>query len=276
MDKKQVANLLEQVAALLELREGSNVFEVRAYENAARAVNGLDGDIEELTRAGKLKGTPGLGTTIIKRIEELVTTGKMAFYEELVSETPEIKLQMMRIPGVGPKKINAIYNQLHVNSIEELVQACQEHKVAALPGFGKKTEDKILQGIDFLSQHAGRHLFPEVEDQALLIQEALAKVPGIVRMQLGGSLRRKRETVKDIDMVISVADNAGEEVRAKIMDVFTSQPNVKAITGKGLTRSSVVLENGVNMDLRVVGDTQFPYTLHHFTGSKEHHKIGRA
>jgi DNA polymerase (family 10) len=271
MDKKQVANLLEQVAALLELREGSNVFEVRAYENAARAVNGLDGDIEELTRAGKLKGTPGLGTTIIKRIEELVTTGKMAFYEELVSETPEIKLQMMRIPGVGPKKINAIYNQLHVNSIEELVQACQEHKVAALPGFGKKTEDKILQGIDFLSQHAGRHLFPEVEDQALLIQEALAKVPGIVRMQLGGSLRRKRETVKDIDMVISVADNAGEEVRAKIMDVFTSQPNVKAITGKGLTRSSVVLENGVNMDLRVVGDTQFPYTLHHFTGSKEHH-----
>jgi DNA polymerase (family 10) len=271
MDKNQVANLLEQVAALLELREGSNVFEVRAYENAARAVNGLDGDIEELTRAGKLKGTPGLGTTIIKRIEELVTTGKMAFYEELVSETPEIKLQMMRIPGVGPKKINAIYNQLHVNSIEELVQACQEHKVAALPGFGKKTEDKILQGIDFLSQHAGRHLFPEVEDQALLIQEALAKVPGIVRMQLGGSLRRKRETVKDIDMVISVADNAGEEVRAKIMDVFTSQPNVKAITGKGLTRSSVVLENGVNMDLRVVGDTQFPYTLHHFTGSKEHH-----
>src|SRR5579883_165532 len=132
MDKNQVAHVLEQVAALLELKEGSSVFEVRAYENAARSVSALSGDIEELARAGKLKGTPGLGSTIIKRIEELLTTGKMAFYEELVSTTPEIKLQMMRIPGVGPKKINAIYNQLHVNSIDELVQVCQEHKVAAL------------------------------------------------------------------------------------------------------------------------------------------------
>ncbi len=271
MDKNQVATVLEQVAALLELKEGSSVFEVRAYENAARSVSALDGDIEVLAREGKLKGTPGLGSTIIKRIEELLTTGKMAFYDELVSTTPEIKLQMMRIPGVGPKKINAIYNQLHVTSIDELVQACQEHKVAALPGFGKKTEDKILQGIAFLAQHSERHLYPEVEEQAQKIQQALADIPGIVRMQVAGSLRRRRETVKDIDMVISVADDAGEDVREHIMDVFTSQPNVKAITGKGPTKSSVVLENGVNMDLRVVGDTQFPYTLHHFSGSKEHH-----
>ena len=271
MDKNQVATVLEQVAALLELKEGSSVFEVRAYENAARSVSALDGDIEELAREGKLKGTPGLGSTIIKRIEELLATGKMAFYDELVGSTPAIKLQMMRIPGVGPKKINAIYSQLHVNSMDELVQSCQEHKVAALPGFGKKTEDKILQGIAFLSQHAERHLYPEVEEQAQKIQQALSDIPGIVRMQVAGSLRRKRETIKDIDMVISVADDAGEDVRAHIMDVFTSQPSVKAITGKGPTKSSVVLENGVNMDLRVVGDSQFPYTLHHFSGSKEHH-----
>ncbi|HLI69615.1 MAG TPA: DNA polymerase/3'-5' exonuclease PolX [Ktedonobacteraceae bacterium] len=271
MDKSEIANVLEQVAALLELKEGSNVFEVRAYQNAARSVNSLDGDIEELTRAGKLKGTPGLGTTIIKRIEELVNTGKMAFYEELVNNTPAIKLEMMRIPGVGPKKINAIYNQLHVNSIDELVQACQEHQVASLPGFGKKTEEKILQGIAFLAQHSDRHLYSEVEEQARLMQEALSSVPGIVRMQVAGSLRRRRETVKDIDMVISVADDASDEVRAKIMEVFTSQPNVQIITGKGTTKSSVVLAKGINMDLRVVGDSQFPYTLHHFTGSKEHH-----
>lgn len=271
MDKNQVANLLEQVSALLELKEGSNVFEVRAYQNAARSINALEGDIEELARTGKLKGTPGLGATILKRVEELLNTGKMAFYEELVSSTPAVKLEMLRIPGVGPKKINAIYNQLHVNSLDELVQACNEHKVAVLPGFGKKTEEKILQGIAFLSQHADRHLYSDVETQAQLIQQALATVPGIVRMQVAGSLRRRRETVKDIDMVISVADDAGEEVRKRIMEVFTSQPNVKAITGQGLTKSSVVLENGVNMDLRVVGDTQFPYTLHHFTGSKEHH-----
>lgn len=271
MDKNQVANLLEQVATLLELKEGSNVFEARAYQNASRAVSSLEGDIEELTRAGKLKGTPGLGSTIVKRLEELVSTGKMAFYDELVAETPEIKLTMLRIPGVGPKKINAIYSQLHVNSLDELVQVCQEHKVATLPGFGKKTEDKILQGIAFLAQHADRHLYSEVEEQARQIQEALATVPGIVRMQVGGSLRRKRETVKDIDMVLSVSDDAGDDVRTQIMDVFTGQPGIKAITGKGLTKSSVVLGSGINMDLRVVGDSQFPYTLHHFTGSKEHH-----
>ena len=271
MDKNQVANVLEQVAALLELKEGSSVFEVRAYQNAARSVSALDGDIEELARAGKLKGTPGLGATILKRVEELLSTGKMAFYEELVSTTPAIKREMLRIQGVGPKKINVIYSQLHVNSLDELIQACHEHKVAALPGFGQKTEEKILQGISFLSQHADRHLYSEVEEQAQPIQQALSTVPGIIRMQVGGSLRRRRETVKDIDMVISVADDAGTEVREHIMEVFTSQPNVKAVTGHGLTKSSVILENGVNMDLRVVGDTQFPYTLHHFTGSKEHH-----
>lgn len=271
MDKNHVTHVLEQVANLLELQEGSNVFEVRAYQNAARAVSSLDGDIAVLTHAGKLKGIPGLGVTMIKRIEELVNSGTLAFYDELVKETPAIKLDMLRIPGVGPKKINAIYSQLHVNSLGELVQACQEHKVASLVGFGKKTEDKILQGITFLTQHADRHLYAEVAEQAQDMQKALAPVPGVVRMQVAGSLRRKRETVKDIDMVISVADDASEAVRAHIMDTFTSQPNVKVITGKGPTKSSVVLQNGVNMDVRVVGESQFPYTLHHFTGSKEHH-----
>jgi len=271
MDKNQVANLLDEIASLLELKEGSNPFEVRAYQNAARAVNGLDGDIEQLTREGKLKGVPGLGSTIIKRIEEVVETGHIAFYDELVETTPPIKLEMMRIPGVGPKKINAIYNQLHVNSIPDLVQACEENKVAALPGFGKKTQDKIVQGIAFLAQHAGRFLYPVAEEEASHIYTVLKELPEIVRLQVAGSLRRRRETIGDIDMVVSVADSASEDVKRKIMDVFTSQPSVQAITGKGETKSSAVLSSGINMDLRVVNDSQFPYTLHHFTGSKEHH-----
>ena len=271
MDKNQVANLLDEIASLLELKEGSNPFEVRAYQNAARAVNGLDGDIEELARQGKLKGVPGLGSTSIKRIEEVVETGHIALYDELVETTPPIKLEMMRIPGVGPKKINAIYNQLHVNSIPDLVQACEENKVADLPGFGKKTQDKILQGIAFLAQHAGRFLYPVAEEEASHIYAALREMPEIVRLQVAGSLRRRRETIGDIDMVASVADSASDDVRRKIMDVFTSRPSVQAITGKGETKSSVVLSSGMNMDLRVVNDSQFPYTLHHFTGSKEHH-----
>jgi len=271
MDKNQVANLLDEIASLLELKEGSNPFEVRAYQNAARAVNGLDGDIEQLTREGKLKGVPGLGSTSIKRIEEAVETGHIALYDELVETTPPVKLEMMRIPGVGPKKINAIYNQLHVNSIPDLVQACEENKVAALPGFGKKTQDKIVQGIAFLAQHAGRFLYPVAEEEASHMYTVLKELPEIVRLQVAGSLRRRRETIGDIDMVVSVADSASEDVRRKIMDVFTSQPSVQAITGKGETKSSVVLSTGINMDLRVVNDSQFPYTLHHFTGSKEHH-----
>ena len=271
MDKNQVANLLDETASLLELKEDSNPFEVRAYQNAARAVNGLDGDIEELARQGKLKGVPGLGSTIIKRIEEAVETGHIALYDELIETTPPIKLEMMRIPGVGPKKINAIYHQLHVNSIPDLVQACEENKVADLPGFGKKTQDKILQGIAFLAQHAGRFLYPVAEEEASHMYVVLRELPEIVRLQVAGSLRRRRETIGDIDMVASVDDSASDDVRRKIMDVFTSQPSVQAITGKGETKSSVVLNNGMNMDLRVVNDSQFPYTLHHFTGSKEHH-----
>jgi DNA polymerase (family X) len=271
MDKNQVANLLDEIASLLELKEGSNPFEVRAYQNAARAVNGLDGDIEQLTREGKLKGVPGLGSTSIKRIEEAVETGHIALYDELVETTPPVKLEMMRIPGVGPKKINAIYNQLHVKSIPDLVQACEENKVAALPGFGKKTQDKIVQGIAFLAQHAGRFLYPVAEEEASHIYTVLKELPEIVRLQVAGSLRRRRETIGDIDMVVSVADSASEDARRRIMDIFTSQPSVQAITGKGETKSSVVLSSGINMDLRVVNDSQFPYTLHHFTGSKEHH-----
>ncbi len=271
MDKNQIANLLDQIATLLELKEGSSPFEVRAYQNAARAINALDGDIEQLSREGKLKGVPGLGPTIIKRVEEALETGHIAFYDELASTTPPVKLEMLRIQGVGPKKINAIYNQLHVDSIADLIKAIEENKVAALPGFGKKTQDNILQGIAFLEQHAGRFLYPVAEEEATRIQTVLAAIPEIVRLQVGGSLRRRRETIGDIDIVASVDDSAGDEIRRKIMDVFTSQPSVEAITGKGETKSSVVLRSGIHMDLRVVNDSQFPSTLHHFTGSKEHH-----
>jgi DNA polymerase (family 10) len=201
----------------------------------------------------------------------MVNTGQSPFYEELRASTPPVKLDMLRIQGVGPKKINAIYDQLHVTSIAELEQACRDDRVAHLPGFGKKTQDNILQGIAFLSQHAGRFYYPVAEQEAERIRAALAALPEIVRLEVAGSLRRRRETIKDIDMVVSVADDAGDEARRKIMDFFTSQPSVQAITGKGDTKSSVILSSGIAMDLRVVKDSQFPYTLHHFTGSREHH-----
>ena len=271
MDKNQIASLLENIGTLLALKEGSSTFEVRAYENAARALGSLDGDIAQLAAAGKLKGLPGLGPTLLKRVLEAIETDHIAFYDELVANTPPVKLDMLRISGMGPKRINAIYDQLHVTSIAELEQACKDDRVAHLPGFGKKTQEKILQGIGFLAQHADRFLYPIGEQEAEQIRAALATLPEIIRLEVAGSIRRKRETVKDIDMVASVDDQASDEVRCSIMDFFTQQPSVKAVTGKGETKSSVVLNSGMAMDFRLVGDSQFPYTLHHFTGSREHH-----
>src|SRR5579875_2313313 len=144
MDKNQIASLLDQIGILMELKEGSSPFEVRAYQNAARTLNGIEGDIAELDREGRLKG----------------------------------------MPGIGPKKLNAIYNQLHVNSLAELKQAAEENKIAPLPGFGKKTQEKILQGIDFLAQHSDRYLYPVVEAEAERIRAALATLPQIVRLEI--------------------------------------------------------------------------------------------
>ncbi|HCI79162.1 MAG TPA: DNA polymerase/3'-5' exonuclease PolX [Ktedonobacter sp.] len=271
MEKNQIVALLEDIATLLSISDKSSVFEVRAYENGARALGSLDGDIHQLVAEGKLKGVPGLGPTIIKRIEEAVETGHITYYDELHANTPPVKLDMLRISGLGPKRINTLYDQLHIETIAELEQACQENRVAQLPGMGKKTQDKILQGIAFLAQHSGRFLYPVVEDEAERIRAALVTLPQIMRLQIGGSLRRRRDTVKDIDMVASVADDASIDVRRSIMDFFTQQPSVQAITGKGDTKSSVVLNEGIAMDFRLVNDSQFPYTLHHFTGSREHH-----
>lgn len=271
MDKNEIVEQLEKIATLLALKEDSNVYETRAYENGARALGSLSGDIQQLVAEGKLKGVTGLGSTIIKRIEEGAKTGRIAFYDELVANTPQVKLDMLRIAGLGPKRINTIYDQLHINSIAELTQACNDDRVAHLAGFGKKTQDKILQGISFLQQYSDRFLYPIAEDEAERIRSALATRPEIIRLQVAGSLRRKRETVKDIDLVASIADDANGDVRKALMDFLTSQPSVRAITGKGETKSSVVLQSGIALDFRVVGDSQFPATLHHFTGSKEHH-----
>uniref|UniRef100_UPI000852BC20 DNA polymerase/3'-5' exonuclease PolX n=1 Tax=Thermogemmatispora onikobensis TaxID=732234 RepID=UPI000852BC20 len=271
MDKNQVAQALEEVATLLQLKKDASPFEVRAYENAARTISALDDDIERLVKEGRLKGIPGLGPTITRRIEELVTTGSLSFLEELRAATPPVKLELLRIQGLGPRRINAIVDQLHIASLEDLERACKEDRVAALPGFGKKTQEKILQGLAFLAEHGHRYLYPVAEAEGLRVRDALASLPEIVRVQVAGSLRRRRETVKDIDIVASVADKADSATRQRVMNFFTGQPGVRQIVSKGETRSSIILASGIQMDLRLVTDSQFPYALHHFTGSKEHH-----
>ncbi len=266
MDKVAVAAILEETASLLELK-GENPFKSRAYQNAARVVGGLEGDLEELVRANRLAGTPGLGPSLLRDITELVTTGHMTLYDQLQAEIPTGLRAMLRIPGLGPKRIKQIHDALGIATVHDLELACQANKIAALPGFGKKTQDNILRGIAFLTQHQDRYLYPVAAAEAGQVVERLKQLPGITRISVAGSLRRHKEIVKDIDLVASVTDDSQRE---PIMDAFTTMPNVVTVTGKGDTKSSVVLASGIAMDLRLCPDEMYPTMLHHFTGSKEH------
>lgn len=266
MEKAAVASILDEIASLLELK-GENPFRARAYQNASRVISSLDGDLDTLVRAGKLVGTPGLGPGLIQNITELVSTGHMLLYDQLQAEIPPGLKAMLRIPGLGPKRIKQIHDALGIATITDLEQACQANKIAVLPGFGKKTQDNILRGIQFLAQHQDYYLYPVAYAEAEQIVERLRPLPGIVRISIAGSLRRRKEVVHDIDVVASVTDDSQ---RGAIMDAFTTMPNVVTITGKGDTKSSVVLTPGIAMDLRLCTDDIYPTMLHHFTGSKEH------
>jgi DNA polymerase (family 10) len=266
VEKAAVAAILDEMASLLELK-GDNPFKSRAFQNAARVVGSLDGDLDELVRANKLVGTPGLGTSLVRDITELVTTGHLKAFDELKAQIPAGLQEMLRIPGLGPKRIKQIHDALGIATIADLEQACQANKIAALPGLGKKSQDNILRGIQFLSQHQGHYLYPVAEAEAERMVKALKQLPGMLRISIGGSLRRRKEVVKDIDVVASVTD---ERYLGPIMDAFTTMPGVVAITGKGDKKSSVVLAPGIAMDLRLCTDDIYPTMLHHFTGSKEH------
>lgn len=266
IEKQQVAALLDQMAQLMEL-DGSNPFEVRAYQNASRAISGLEGDINEIVARGELNGVPGLGKTLIGRITELVTTGHLRQYDELMARIPEGLRQMLRIPGLGPKRIRQINQALQITTLDELRQAAEENRIATLPGFGAKSQENILKGLVFVAEYQSRFRIDIAEAFAEAIASALRALPETVRLSVAGSIRRRKEIVKDADIVASVARN---EDRAALMRTLVTHPDVASVTGSGETKSSVVLRSGMALDLRVVLDDEYPYALHHFSGSKEH------
>ncbi|HEU5439573.1 MAG TPA: DNA polymerase/3'-5' exonuclease PolX [Ktedonobacterales bacterium] len=266
MEKEQVAAILEDTGNLLELT-GGNPFEVRAYQNGARAVSQLEGDLDALAREGKLAGVPGIGKTLAARIMELLDTGHMELHDKLLSDVPAGLREMLRIPGLGPKRVRQIHQALNIDTIADLRAACESGQIATLPGFGAKSQEKILKGIAFITDHADRYRFDVAQDEAETVAAALRALPQVVRLQVAGSIRRRKEIVHDIDIVASVR---ADEDRAPIMDTLVGLPNVESVTGKGETKTSVVLRSGIALDLRVVSDDEYPYTLHHFTGSKEH------
>lgn len=271
MDKKQVAAIFDEIAKLLELK-GENPFKSRAYENAARAILSLNVDLEEFVESNEVHKVKGIGSAITEKLQEIVATGRLAYYENLKASIPTGLVEMTRIPGFGPKKIKKVYDELGIQTVVELEEACKENRLADLEGFGARTQEKILDGIQFMKKHKERHWFHKAEAAALPLFAAVAHHPKVVRAELAGSLRRKKETIKDIDIVASAKDRDADE----IMKFFVSQPDVVSITGHGSTKSSVTLGSGINADLRIVTDEQFPYALHHFTGSAEHNTAMRG
>jgi len=268
MDKDKVAAILEEIGMLLELN-GDNPFKIRAYDNAARTLLSLTEPLDKLIENNELSKIKGIGESIQKKIVELATTGKLQYYEELKASVPPGLIEMLQIPGLGPKKVKALNEKLGIETIEQLEQACQRGKVAQLDGFGEKTQAKILEGIAFRRQYSSKHLLYDALLLSEPILESLRSHRDVVRCSTAGSLRRFKEVVGDIDFLVS-SNNP-----QNVINFFTQQPGIINITAKGDTKVSVILKDGIQADLRVVSDVEYPFALAYFTGSKEHNIVMR-
>jgi len=263
MDKHDISDILNEIGMLLEIK-GENFFKSKAYYDAARAVELLEEDIEVLVREDKLKDIKGFGKAISQKVGELVLNGKLEYYERLKESVPPGLIEMLKIPGMGPKKVRAVYENLGITTIGELKYACLENRLLKLPGFGEKTQQKVMEGIENLGKYAGQYHFPYAKSLAEEIIKTLKMSSAVKRCSEAGSLRRRKEVVKDVDILVSSDDSN------TVMELFISHPLVIQVTSRGETKSSVIIEGGIAADLRVVSDSEYPYALHHFTGSKEH------
>src|SRR5438445_1656491 len=268
MDKDRVAEILTEIGTLLELK-GENPFKTRAYENAARTLESLSEPLEKLIAENRLSEINGIGEGIQKKITELVTTGKLAYYDELKASVPPGLVEMLQIPGLGPKKAKALNDKLGIETIEQLEAACQAGKIAGLAGFGEKTQSKILEGIQFKRAYGSRHLLSDALTVAEPMLESLRGHPDVIRCSTAGSVRRFKEIIGDIDFLVS------SKKPASVIEFFTSQPAVMSVSAQGDTKASVILQGGIQADLRVVSDAEFPFALAYFTGSKEHNIVMR-
>jgi DNA polymerase (family X) len=262
--KNEIADVLSDIATLLELK-GENPFKVRAYQTGARALEAIEeAELGRLIEKDELQSVKGIGEALGQKIGELHTTGRLEFFEKLKASVEPGLVEMLQIPGLGPKKIRALRDKLGITDIGALTLACQDGRVAELDGFGAKTQEKLLAGIKNREAYGKRHLWWDAAEIAEPIVQGLRALPQVRRAEAAGSLRRGMETVGDIDFIV-----AATEV-APVVQWFVTQPGVKEVTAQGETKASVRLENGLQADLRLVPEEQFAFALHHFTGSKDH------
>jgi DNA polymerase (family 10) len=264
MTNREVAHIFEVVADMLAIR-GDQIHRILAYRRAAENILALGRDINEIYREGTLTDIPGIGDTLADKIEEMLTTGKLAFYEKVAKDVPPSLVELLKVEGLGPKRVKQVYETLNITTLEELAAAAKEGKLRDLPGMGSKSEAKLIANIEALARH-GDDRTP-LGTALPIAQEILAELtslPGVVKSAVGGSLRRMCETIGDIDLLIA-ADEA-----EPIMNHFVAMPMVESVSGHGPTKSSVVLHNGLQVDLRVLPVQRWGTLLNYFTGSQAH------
>ncbi len=265
MDKKAIAAVLEEMGTLLEL-QGANPFKSRAFHNASRSVDQITGDLAELIRTGGLLEIKGIGKSIGAIITELAISGESKEHTELRKSFPDGLFQMLKIEGLGPKKIKVLYDTLGIKNIDALEKAAKADALSAVPGFGKKTQENILKGIAAVRSRGDRKLLPAAMQIAQEVLNALRSDPAVQAGEIAGSIRRQRETIGDIDLVLSAA----EADRPRLMDAFLALPQIESVIARGETKSSAMLKAGIQCDLRVISREEYPFALNYFTGSKEH------
>jgi len=268
MDKDEVAAVLSEIGTLLELK-GENPFKTRAYHNAARVLEGLTEPLDKIVAENRLGELKGFGEALQDKVARLVTTGRLPYHDELKASLPPGLPALLEVQGLGPKKVKRLHDELGIDSMEKLEAACQAGRIAALEGFGEKSQAKILEAIAFKRQFASRHRLIDALVCAEPILESLRGHPDVVRCSTAGSLRRWKEVIGDIDFLVSSRNPTA------VIGFFVAQPGVQTVLAHGDTKASVILAGGIQADLRVVTDEEYPFALAYFTGSKEHNIVMR-
>lgn len=262
MKNQEIAGIFNEIADILEIK-GENPFRIRAYRRASQNIEGLTKDVSELSKEELLK-IPGIGHDLASKIEEYLTTGKIKSHEDIKKEVPGGLASLLSVPSLGPKTAKLLYERLKIKNIDELEKLAREHKLIGLPGIKEKTEENILRGIEMLKRGKERQPLSRVLPIASDILEHLKKNAPVKKMSIAGSLRRMKDTVKDIDIL------ATSTSPQDVMKAFVHLPHVKEVLMHGPTKSSIITHEGLQVDLRVVEDESFGAALAYFTGSKEH------
>jgi DNA polymerase (family 10) len=263
MRNEEIGRLFEEIADILEL-QGENRFRINAYRRGAQSITHASQDISSLAREGSLSSIPGIGKDLSSKILEYLESGSIRYLEELREETPDVLLEMLRIPGVGPKTAVLIYDGLDIETLEDLARAAREHRLSVLPKIRAKTEENILKGIEFLERSGSRIPLGSAYPIASAIVSSLSELDTVEEASFAGSLRRMRETVGDIDILVSSTDPES------VIRHFTHLDMVDRIIAEGKTKGSVITKGHIQVDLRVVSRESYGAALNYFTGSKEH------